>query len=185
MPESLIWQRSIPRLEPHVVLRCAVHDGGCEVAHNTSAAGVWRRRLSNRVGRKLLYGHEVQLPQLHAGSTCSALGTTSNSSAGPEPPPLVCVGHWHNSFGLYFSFLYKMQSMPPYRIVAVSYPFRFRRYFDDDRDNIQFASGTALDAEAARLRISFGVADCVAAETTVRLADVHAMLSGNLVMPRL
>jgi len=162
------------------VLRCAVHDGVCEVAHNTSAAGVWRRRLSDRVGRRLLYEHKVQLPHLHAGSTCSALSITSNSNNF-----LVCVGHWHNSFGLYFSFLYKMQSMPPYRIVAVSYPFRFRRYFDDDRDNIQFASGTALDAEAARLRISFGVADCVAAETTVRLADVHAMLSGNLVMPRL
>ena len=53
------------------------------------------------------------------------------------------------------------------------------------RDGIQFAAGTSLDQARGDLRIAFGVADCVAAETLVKVADVEAMLRGELVIARL
>ena len=104
-------------------------------------------------------------------------------SAGQDA--LVCIGHWHNNYAMYLHFMYLVEEAPPYRVAAVSYPFRFRRYFDDERDRIQFAAGTSIDEAARTLRISFGVADCVASETTISTAEVAAMLRGDLVLPRL
>ena len=125
----------------------------------------------------LISRHAVPPAALSGGSSCSRL---------PGAGGLVCVGHWHDGYQMYFHFLYELDPAPPHAVRAVSYPFRFRRFFGDERDRVQYAAGTTLDARAgnATLRISFGVADCVAAETTLRVPDVVAMLSGDLVMPR-
>lgn len=184
-PPDLLVSYSI---EPHVVLRCAVSRLDCAVQYNTSAASLFRRRLggSSKLGRLLLYSHDVPLDEVRGGSSCSRM--PRRDVAGLVPPGvdgLVCVGHWHNHFALYVHFLYLVEDAPPYRVAAVSYPFRFRRYFDDQRDRVQFAAGTAVDEASSTLRISFGIADCVASETAIPTPDVAAMLRGDLVVPRL
>ena len=171
-------------LEPHVVLRCSTHDASCHVAYNTSAASLLRRRLvDSAVARKLVYHHKIPLEHLRGGSTCSEI--TSSPPGALSRNARVCVGHWHNSFGLYIHFFYLLEPTPPYAVSAVSHPFRFRRFFDDDRDRVQFATGTTLSADGSLLRIFFGIADCVAAETALPVDDVRMMLSGELVRARL
>ena len=80
-----------------------------------------------------------------------------------------------------------MRSTAPYDITHVSYPFRLVGEYDDDlptinRDRIQFAVGLARSREdPAKLTLSYGVGDCVAAEVNVTVADVWSMLQGSLV----
>ena len=118
------------------------------------------------------------LDELRGGSSCAELRWAGRNG-------FVCVGHWHNLFMMYFHFLYFIEAAPPYPLVAASHPFRFRRFFGDERDRTQFAAGAATDAARGTLRISLGVADCVATETELSLSDVAAMLRGDLVIPQL
>lgn len=184
-PPDLLVSYSV---EPHVVLRCTVIGLECAMEHNTSAASLFRRRLGggSMVGRLLMYSHNVRLDELRGGSSCARM--PRRDVTGLVPPGLdglVCIGHWHNDFSLYMHFMYLVENVPPYRVTAVSYPFRFRRFFDDERDRVQFAAGTAVDEASGILRISFGIADCVASETAIPTPDVAAMLRGDLVVPRL
>ena len=92
----------------------------------------------------------------------------------------------HNHFQRYYHLFYAVRPQPPYDVTHVSYPFRMRREWPNDRadyDRIQFAAGLARSGSdrAATLTLSYGVGDCVAAEVNISAAHVWQMLEGTLI----
>ena len=93
----------------------------------------------------------------------------------------------------YYHWLYAFSAQPPYAVTAVSYPFRFLKFFvhdapDKQRDRVQFAAGLARApepsssaSEPSHLTVSYGIGDCLCAEANVSVSDVFAMLAGGLI----
>ena len=91
------------------------------------------------------------------------------SSSSVDAPLLGC-GHFHDS-GVrsvsYHHFFYLVEGTPPFRVIAVSKPFRFvsnaaRSGLDD---SIQFVAGLSLVGRS--LSLSFGSSDSQALHSTV------------------
>ena len=168
-------------IEPHEVLECSPTSGACTAVATASSAALWNSRVAGKVASRLLDYQPVQLPHLRGSTNCVRLRSRN-----------ICVAHWHNDFMRYYHWLYAFRTRPPYDVTAVSYPFRFLRYFHSDppdkaRDRLQFAAGlapvasTAATLEPEMLTITYGVADCIAAEANITVGDVFAMLAGELI----
>ena len=170
------------QVEPHIVLGCNAASGACAARHQSSAAALWTSRTADSIARRVLDHHTVSLAEIRGSTTCVMLRDLN-----------ICIAHWHNNFMRYYHWIYAFTPRPPYTVAAVSYPFRFLRFYvrdppDKQRDRLQFAAGlapmpgTAVAAgEPSHLTVSYGVGDCLCAETNISVAEVMAMLRGELV----
>lgn len=159
------------QLEPHVVLACRPTDGQCRMLHTTPARALWERRIQH-------------LPSHSRPGTWSSMripistGTPCVSLAGAP----TCMAHlWvlQDGHRIYLHLWYALSPEPPFEVRRVSRPFRFAPHFKDPRDNIQYAAGLVSSEDGARVTISFGVGDCLAAELSVPSADVLRLLDGD------
>ena len=162
------------QLEPHVVLACRPADGECHVQHNTSARALWAQRVphSQRGGLRVTLSGGTPCVTLAGVPTCMAhFKAAEPASAVKQAGP--------KRAGPYMHLWYAISPEPPFEVRSVSHPFRFAPLFNDARDSVQFASGLAISADAARVTVSFGVGDCLAAELHVPSSEVLRMLRGD------
>ena len=79
--------------------------------------------------------------------------------------------------------LYAMATRPAFKLVLLSEPFHFPRYFQTQLDLVQFCGGLAMDTDAPHwgarrnVTISYGVGDCVGMRLSARVDHLLALTS--------
>ena len=183
-------------LEPHVILRCdgavrGVPDPNppelvvCTQAYRSSNPEAWRpteglfRNLNQPRHAKGGRGGSplILVPGL--------MGNTAFASA------YLGIAHFHppdfhKQAPSYWHFFYAVQTRPPFRVSAVSPPFRFvsSRRWTGRADRIQFAAGLQL-LSRGRLAITYGISDMLAMQTSLTLSLVSKLLRGERPLSRI
>ena len=203
-------------LLPHRVLRCGSISGVCTLAHESDSTSVWSAALNSLGG---LVGRQCVTSTSSSSASSSSACNASRGLPYSFPPPRggtpcvslfglhVCLGHLKARMrgqykSTYYHFFYALSKQPPYRVLNVSYPFRFatlgkqaleytraalgpsgftRKLTSFIQEKIQFASGLVRRGDK-QLMVSWGVADCAGAVRAVNVSLVGEMLAGRRVM---
>ena len=148
-------------LEPHVVIGCHAHSGGCARLF-TSTSTLWRERIPSAIQ-----------------------GLSGGTSCVPLRGSLVCLAHFKSvRAAIYHHVFYAIRDAPPFKVQLVSAPFRLPTSLPSPAgaraaaggSGVQFASGLAFWPNSSVLSISYGEADCRANVATIAAADVYDCL---------
>ena len=165
-PQVLI----IYQLEPLIVLYCNPVGGQCHVQHSSSAKALWMQRVPRF--KSVTVSGGTPCVTLAGAPTCIAHYKVKKATPPHKAP--AATRSW-----LYMHLWYALSPEPPFQVRSVSQPFRFARYFNDRRDHVQYASGLLASADGTDLTVSFGIGDCLAAETHVASREVLRLLRGH------
>jgi hypothetical protein len=182
--------------------RPASPEARCMPVHKTSAVHIWRRAKFH------LYQGIARSSSIRAiprgGTPCVRFVAQSLVCLGHFRTRLSVL----DKRSTYFHFFYALQSSAPFAITNVSRPFRFASVgttaadarggggggadakghepnADPDRlkgfreESVQFAAGM-VPLDAHTMRVTYGIGDCISATRDLAVADLLALLSGQL-----
>jgi hypothetical protein len=159
-------------LQPHKILSCNVSNGECRFAYG---AGAWRS-CPKRVWRTM---HGVVAARVRGGTQIVRAGGYLIGVAHAWRPVRQAKHTQHGTHGVgrqYWHAFFAVTEAVPHCVNLTSQWFRFDAVFNDDRDNVQMATGLSVRNETDELVVTFGVGDCVSAVAVAPLAKVCDLL---------